>query len=84
MENFKIAYLNSNNGHSVLAFGKGESIRFDSKLDYPNSILDELEKFIGKQAANYLAVQAKQVSLDPTVGMIEVDSAFFQGFSTTF
>jgi len=37
---------------------------------------DELEKFIGKQAANYLAVQAKQVSLDPTVGMIEVDSAF--------
>ena len=54
MENFKIAYLNSNNGHSVLAFGKGESIRFDSKLDYPNSILDELEKFIQKNINSYL------------------------------
>ena len=37
---------------------------------------DKLEKIIGKQAANYLAVQAKQVSLDPSMGMIEVDSAF--------
>jgi hypothetical protein len=37
---------------------------------------DKLENIIGKQAANYLAVQAKQISLDPSMGMIEVDSAF--------
>ena len=36
----------------------------------------KLEKIIGKEAANNLAVKAKQVSLDPSHGMIEVDSAF--------
>ncbi|MBU3604747.1 hypothetical protein [Polynucleobacter sp. AP-Kaivos-20-H2] len=36
----------------------------------------KLEKVIGKEAANTLAVKAKQVSLDPSQGMIEVDSAF--------
>lgn len=35
-----------------------------------------LEKIMGKDAANNLAVKAKQVSLDPSWGMIEVDSAF--------
>ena len=36
----------------------------------------KLETIIGKKAANNLAVKAKQVALDPTHGMIEVDSAF--------
>ena len=35
-----------------------------------------LETIIGKEAANNLAVKAKQVALDTTRGMIEVDSAF--------
>jgi glycosyltransferase involved in cell wall biosynthesis len=36
----------------------------------------KLESIIGKDAANNLAVKAKQVSLDPSRGVIEVDSAF--------
>lgn len=35
-----------------------------------------LENIMDKDAANNLAVKAKQVSLDPSRGMIEVDSAF--------
>jgi hypothetical protein len=35
-----------------------------------------LENIMNKDAANNLAVKAKQVSLDPSRGMIEVDSAF--------
>jgi len=35
-----------------------------------------LEKIIGKTAANNISVESKQISLSPTMGMIEVDSAF--------
>jgi hypothetical protein len=35
-----------------------------------------LENIMDKDAANNLAVKAKQVSIDPSRGMIEVDSAF--------
>lgn len=36
----------------------------------------KLEIIIGKEAANNLAVKAKQLCLDPSIGLIEVDSAF--------
>jgi para-aminobenzoate synthetase component 1 len=54
MGNFKIAYLNSNNGHSVLAFGKGEAIRIDSNTVNHTSALVELEQFIQQNKNSYL------------------------------
>jgi para-aminobenzoate synthetase component 1 len=54
MESFKIAYLNSNNGHSILAFGKGEAIRIESKSVEGNSGLNQLEQFIQKNNNSYL------------------------------
>lgn len=54
MESFKIAYLNSNNGHSVLAFGKGEAIRIDSNTPNHTYGLVELEQFIQKNKNSYL------------------------------
>lgn len=54
MESYKIAYLNSNNGHSVLAFGKGEAIRIDSNTVNHTSCLVELEQFIQQNKNSYL------------------------------
>lgn len=50
MYNFPIAYLNSNDGSSILAFGEGERISLKTTSD----LFQELESFLTKWKGHYL------------------------------
>lgn len=49
MYNFPIAYLNSNNGSSLLAFGEGERIQLS-----PGNALTNLDHFLSKNSGKYI------------------------------
>jgi para-aminobenzoate synthetase component 1 len=49
MFNFPVVYLNSNNGHSLLAFGEGDFIRESTK-----NAFDDLQLFIDQHKGKYI------------------------------